>query len=168
MPMSNTISRYLIRCNIDYHVYPHHYAENVTDCAHAAHIEPALVAKAVVVASGKNGTRHFRVAVVPATREVDFEALSAYTREPIELAKEHELTVLFPDCAVGAVPALGNAYGLPTYVDEMLKNRGDTVYFEAGDHEALIEVKALHFRRLLVDAHSGAFSRARLPCTRPN
>ena len=74
----------------------------------------------------------------------------------MEFAKEYELTVLFPDCAVGAVPALGNAYKLQTIVDESMKARSDDIYFEAGDHEELIRVSSDQFRRLTVDAQFAA------------
>ncbi len=158
MTIANTLSDFLIDCDIDYHVFPHDYSESAEGSARAAHIDPARVAKAVVLATIGRKHRKYRVAVLPATRDVDLERLNELTDEPMEIAKEYELTVLFPDCAVGAVPALGSAYGLPTFVDESFKARWDEIYFEAGDHEELIRVSSDQFRRLTADAQWIAFS----------
>jgi Ala-tRNA(Pro) deacylase len=158
MSIANTVADYLIDCHIDYHVYPHDYAESAREAARAAHVEPARVAKAVVLATTRDKRRKYRLAVVPATRDVDVDELGRLTRERMELAKEYELALLFPDCAVGAVPALGSAYGLQTIVDESIKSRAEDVFFEAGDHEELIRVSADQFRRLMADARCAPIS----------
>jgi len=164
MPISNTISDFLIDCNIDYHVFSHDYTESAQESARAAHIEPCRLAKGVVMASTSGNRRSYRIAVLPASRDVDLDILSSLTREPLELAKEYELTLLFPDCAVGAVPVpvLGSAYGLRTIVDESIKSRWDDVFFEAGDHEELIRVSSDQFRRLMTDAQCASFSHSTL------
>jgi Ala-tRNA(Pro) deacylase len=158
MPIASTISDFLIDRNIDYHVFPHDYTESSKESARAAHIEPSRVAKAVVLATHVGTSRVYRVAVLPASRDINVDLLSELTRETMELAKEYELTVLFPDCAVGAVPALGSAYGLQTIVDEAIKDHWEDVFFEAGDHEELIRVSSDQFRRLMADARCAAFS----------
>ncbi|MFT4561560.1 MAG: Ala-tRNA(Pro) deacylase [Gammaproteobacteria bacterium] len=166
MPIASTISDFLIDRNIDYHVFPHDYTESSKESARATHIEPSRVAKAVVLATQSGTMRRYRVAVLPASRDIDVELLSELTRETMELAKEYELTILFPDCAVGAVPALGNAYGLQTIIDESIKDRWDDIFFEAGDHEELIRVSSDQFRRLMADARCAAFSYASTDTTR--
>ena len=159
MTIANTISDYLIDCDIDYHVFPHNYSESAEGSARAAHVDPARVAKAVVLATTDRKHRKFRVAVLPATRDIDLHAFSDLTRERVEFAKEYELTLLFPDCVVGAIPALGSPYGLQTIIDESMKARWEDIYFEAGDHEELIRVSSDQFRRLTADAQCAAFSR---------
>jgi len=159
MPIANTISDFLIDRDIDYHVFPHPYAETATESARAAHIEPRRIAKAVVLATKGNRHRKYRIAVLPATHDIDVEEIGHITHERLELAKEYELTVLFPDCATGAVPIFGEPYGLQTIVDESLKTSGENIFFEAGDHEELIRVSADQFERLMADAEFGAFSR---------
>ena len=74
------------------------------------------------------------------------------------LAAESELGNLFFDCEIGALPALGPAYGVETVVDDALAEQPD-IYFEAGDHEQLIHVSAETFQALLGDAiRHGHFS----------
>ena len=55
---------------------------------------------------------------------------------------------MFADCEVGALPAMGPAYGLETVVDDVLSEQPD-IYFEAGDHEQLIHVSAETFHILM-------------------
>ncbi len=47
---------------------------------------------------------------------------------------------LFGDCEPGAVPALGDAYGIQVIWDDDLKYTSD-IYIEAGDHEHLIRIE---------------------------
>ena len=74
------------------------------------------------------------------------------------LATESELAKLFSDCEIGALPALGPAYGIETVVDDAIAEQPD-IYFEAGDHEQLVHVSAESFNALLGDtARHGHFS----------
>jgi len=73
------------------------------------------------------------------------------------LATDRELSHLFKDCEPGAIPPLGRAYGIETIVDESLSG-SQGVYFEGGDHEALVHVTGEGFLRLMADAPRGQFS----------
>ena len=154
MAIADTLSDFLIDQDIDYHVFPHAYTESASEAARAAHVPPARVAKAVVIANKDGGRRRFRLVVLPATHEIDMHELEHCLHEHLELAKEYELPMIFPDCAVGAVPIIGEAYGLQTIVDQSLLNRSEDIFFEAGDHEELIRLSADQFNRLMSDALS--------------
>lgn len=75
----------------------------------------------------------------------------------IVLASEQDLYDLFEDCTIGAVPPLGDAYGVDVIFDNSLYERED-VYFEAGDHTDLIHVSGVDFRDLLCTARHGEIS----------
>ena len=157
MAIAPKVSDLFIDRGIDYHVVPHPYTENSVESAQYAHVNLDRLAKAVAVASGSGVDRRFRLAVLPASRDIDLKALTDICGEHVELAHEYELTVLFPDCAVGAIPVLGAAYHLDTIVDNALE-RQDEVYFEAGDHEELIRINADQFRNLMENAEFADFS----------
>jgi Ala-tRNA(Pro) deacylase len=55
------------------------------------------------------------------------------------LAPERELALCFPDCEAGAMPPLGNLWGLRVYADESLE-ANDRIAFNAGTHEELLEM----------------------------
>jgi len=57
----------------------------------------------------------------------------------------------------GAVPPLGQAFGIETIVDESLFDR-DEIYFECGDHCRVVHVTGRDFQKLMADASRGRFS----------
>jgi Ala-tRNA(Pro) deacylase len=157
MAIASRVSDYLIDQGFDYHVVPHPYTESSAESARAAHISADSVAKGVVVATDDSGHRQYRLAVVSAAHDIDLKALDELLGEHLDLAEEYELPILFPDCAIGAVPVLGAAYDLVTVVDKSIDTSHE-VYFEAGDHEELIRISGAQFRSLMADAQFGNFS----------
>jgi Ala-tRNA(Pro) deacylase len=127
-------------------------AHEASDCsleaAHRAHVAPHELAKAVVLET----PRKYLLAVVPADRRVDLAALGRDLGDDVTLANEGVLDTLLPDCAHGAVPAVGAAFGLETLWDPALGERGD-VYFEAGDHRTLVHMSGPFFAELMRTAH---------------
>ena len=75
----------------------------------------------------------------------------------LHLAEEEEIGTLFPDCEVGAIPPLGPAYGIETFLDQSVSTLAN-VYFEAGDHEELIHVSGEAFQTLLSGVRQGYYS----------
>jgi len=121
--------------------------------ARAAGISARRLAKSVVLCD----ERGYLVAVVPATHRLRLENLRAQLKRPLGLARESELPPLFKDCALGAVPPLGQVYGLEVIVDDSLIGQPE-VYFEGGDHQELLHVDGADFQRLLSNAKHGRFS----------
>ena len=64
---------------------------------------------------------------------------------------------MFTDCASGAVPPIGPAYGMETMVDDALVGLSE-IYFESGDHRGLIHVSGDQFLSLLREASHGWFA----------
>ena len=95
--------------------------------------------------------------VLPSVEHVDLTLLRGKFDYGMELAIESELTDLFPDCEIGAVPPIGPAWGLNTYLDESFLADDEEVYFEAGDHEELVRVSGDQFKNLLGDVDHGHY-----------
>jgi Ala-tRNA(Pro) deacylase len=91
------------------------------------------------------------MAVVPATHSVDIGALCRRFGREIGLAAEEDVAKLFADCEPGAAPPLGQVYGVETILDEAFVDAED-VYFEGGDHRALVHVNGSDFLKLMGDA----------------
>ena len=64
---------------------------------------------------------------------------------------------LFEDCDRGAVPPLGECYGLDVIVDNSIDAR-QPIYLEGGDHATLIRMEGVQFARLTANAWRGHFS----------
>jgi hypothetical protein len=73
------------------------------------------------------------------------------------LAMEHEVAQVFDDCDRGAVPAVGQAYGVQMLVDDHLREH-DLLYLEGGKGGALLRVSRDEFNRLMGGATRGPFA----------
>ena len=153
MVISATIERYLIQHRVDYELIPHPTTYSSHDTAKAAHIADDHIAKAVIVKDAQG----YAMVVIPASHWLKLEALQQEADRDFVLAAESDATKLFPDCAPGAIPPLGPAYDLETFMDERLTSLAN-VYFEAGDHEDLVHVNGDAFHTLLKGVRHGHFS----------
>jgi len=153
MTISITLKQYLEDHNVPYDTLEHNFSANSTEAAERAHVSGKRVAKAVIIKCGSA----FKMVLLPATRHVSFELLQSIARGA-ELATEGELMTLFKDCDVGAIPALGMAYGLAVIVDDSLVDDGD-VFFEGGDHKTLVRMNAEAFETMVHGTPHGKFSR---------
>lgn len=148
MAMSVILRTYLAHKGIAYDILPHRHTDSSVDSALTAHIPVEKLAKSVVL-EDENG---YLMAVIPANERLQLRRLHKTLGRNVELATEHELEKLFTDCETGAVPAVGDAFGMETVVDTRLDLCSD-VYIEAGDHEDLIHLKGVSFRKLMKDAN---------------
>ena len=153
MSIAASVERHLNQLGVQYDVIPHHHTSNSTYTAQAAHVPGEQVAKCVMLEDDQG----YVMAVLPATRKVDFDALHRRLGRDLELATESELAGMFTDCELGAIPPLGDAYGIDAIVDKSLLGKQD-IYFESGDHSGLVHVSGADFLRLMGDAPRDAIS----------
>lgn len=154
MAIAITLKKYLEDSGVEYELIKHDFASTSVRSAKMAHVSAEDMAKAVLLYDGKR----YIVAVVPATHKVQLGKLHRQFDRYMSLAFEPELHELFYDCSMGAIPPLGNAYGIDVMVDNHLDNCDD-VYFEAGDHTDLVHISGTDFRNLTADAYHGEISR---------
>jgi Ala-tRNA(Pro) deacylase len=147
MGIAITLKEYLSRMGTEYEVLSHPHTATALEAAQAARVPGDCLAKAVVLEDA-NG---YVMAVVPSTHQVRLGALSRQLKRDLHLARENELASLFKDCELGAMPPIGLAYGMETVVAEELAQEPE-VWFEAGDHEALVHVSGTEFRTLMSGA----------------
>lgn len=153
MAIALTLKDYLDRWGVEYDVVAHPYAGSSLKIAEAAHISGEQIAKPVIT----EDYRGYLMVVVPATHQVEFDQLDLQLDRRLIMATEEELADIFSDCDVGAVPAMGEAYGMDVALDDSLTQCND-VYFESGDHASLIHMRGEDFRDLMAEAAHGSFS----------
>jgi len=147
MEISDTLVGYLDSRGITYDRLSHRYTESSVNAAHAAHIPEEQLAKSVILEDDKG----YVMAVVPAHTHVKIGELNRLLNRKMGLATEVELLPLFKDCELGAIPPVGQAYGMETIVDRGLDDCSD-VYFESGNHVDLIHIQGDAFRELMKEA----------------
>lgn len=147
MAISPCMQAYLEKQSVNFQTVSHLYSETMWDSAVAADLLPAHVAKGVLL---KDQDQVFVMAVIPAKRRIDLDAVNNMLDAECKFATKEEVHTLFEDCQPGAVPAIGAAFGIETVWDSHL-NQSPHVYFEAGDHETLVDIEHESFERLFID-----------------
>lgn len=155
MTIADRLRAFMDGAGVTYDEVPHSRTVTTAGSAQAAHVPGRQVAKPVVI----HHEVGYALAVVPGTHRVELSTLQDVMQRRLGLASEEEVSKLFDDCAVGAVPPIGAAYGVPVYLDESLDKAAD-LYFEAGDHRTLVHVSGEAFRALMRDAKRARFSHA--------
>jgi Ala-tRNA(Pro) deacylase len=147
MSLAHRVENFLERHEVDFSVQLHPWSSSSLAAAHSAHVDEDSVAKSVVL----EDERGFVLAVLPASHRLELDRLRTELGRALHLSGESAATRLFPDCAVGAIPPLGAAYGLETVLDTKLEGR-EEIFFEGGDHESLVRVAGNVFLDLLTNA----------------
>ena len=153
MAIAETVENYLLDKSVDYQLVAHPYSGSSHETAEASHVREDHIAKAVIVKDSAG----YAMVIVPASHWVEMKHLRRELDRTFELVSERQLADLFSDCDTGAVPPLGPAYQIETFLDESLTTLAN-VYFEAGDHQHLVHVSGDGFRRLLSGVRHGHYS----------
>ena len=153
MAIAETVQRFLELQSVKYDLVPHPHTGSSHETAAAAHVSEDHIAKAVIVKDAAG----YAMVVAPASNWVEVEHLRKELNRDFHLATEDELAKLFSDCEPGAVPPLGPAYGIETFLDQALTSLAN-VYFEAGDHEQLVHATGEDFHNLLGGVRHGYYS----------
>jgi Ala-tRNA(Pro) deacylase len=153
MGIAIALQKFLEAQSVPYEVLEHKRTGCSQRTADVSHVPSECLAKGVVVRH-KDG---YILIVVPASRQVRLDEVGRWLQRPIALASEEEASALFPDCEYGAVPPIADAYGLAAFVDTSLEGQ-EHIYFEGGDHRALVHVTGTEFHRLMDKVPHGQFS----------
>jgi Ala-tRNA(Pro) deacylase len=152
MGIAITLQQFLEAQSVPYEVLEHKRTGCSQRTADASHVPSDCFAKGVVV-KHKDG---YVLTIVPASRRVRLEEVGRWLQRPVALATEEEASALFPDCEQGAIPPIAAPYGLAAVVDASLEGH-EHIYFEGGDHCALVHVTGAQFHRLMEGLPHGRF-----------
>jgi len=155
MTIATRLANYLSVTQTDYQVLAHKPTHSAADSAHAAHLSEASVVKSVLLRDRRSG--RYLMALAPASNRLKLGWLEAEENADLEMAREEELVGLFPDCEMGAVPGFGQAYHLDMVWDDQLAEQAQ-LYFEAGNHEELIQIDHDDFLQLFGTYRHNAIS----------
>lgn len=153
MSIATKLGAHLARKEIVFDLASHRWTTDAMSSAEASHISPDSLAKAVVVRASDG----YFLAVLPASQRISWSRLEGMLGESCAMATEQELDQLFEDCAHGAIPPIGECYGLDVIIDAGICERSD-VFFEAGDHKTLVHVSQAQFAQLSENARRARFA----------
>ena len=152
MTIAPTLQLHLDR-NVTYELITHEATTSSTRTAQACHVSGDCLAKGIVLRH--NGG--YMLAVLPASRHLRLLDLKLEIGADVDLADEGEIERLFPDCAPGAIPPIGECYDLDVIVDDSIQQPPE-IYLEGGDHTTLVHLSQAQFTRLMSGARHGRFS----------
>ncbi len=135
----------LDEAGVEYELLPHAHTESAAAEAEALGLEPADVAKTLVVKTPDGYVR----AVILSSHRLDLHKLrdvSGGGKHKVHLASEDDLRRDFPEFELGAVPPLGGGQRNPVVVDERVAGR-ETVVLEAGSHDESVRISAAELVR---------------------
>jgi len=137
MSIPRRIREYLDSQNISHEWLSHPEAFTAQEVAHSLHVSGKRLAKTVVLdAEGR-----LVMAVLPASHRLNLPELKAVLEvKRLEMLPESELTRLFPDCELGAIPPFGNLYGIEVWVDRAVAE-AEEIVFTAGTHVDAVRMK---------------------------
>ena len=144
MSVAATLQEYLDNHEVGYEVIEHGHTNSALRTAESAHVPGDQLAKSVLL-----GDEHsYLLAVIPATYRLEIGRLNQVTARHLEMIDEDEMEATFSDCERGAIPPVGEAYGIETVLETDLAKQ-EAIYFESGDHKHLIRMKGDDFRSLM-------------------
>lgn len=145
MAKMHDLLRYLDSNKVEYRVKEHAPAYSAHDVAVSTLISERELAKAILVSVDGR----FWMTVLRTDHRVNTQMIKrAFGAKQVHLAHEEDLESLFPDCQIGAMPPLGNLYGLPVMVDESLAE-DEEIVFNACTHTRVIRMKFKDFKELV-------------------
>ena len=130
--------------DIEYELHEHARAQTARQTARAEGVDPRTFAKVVGVHVVDDRAA---LLVLDATDQVDLaKARRALGYETVRLLTESELAALAPECEVGAIPAVGALFDLPTYADYAVESDPE-ISFNAGTHRLSVRVDRAAWER---------------------
>jgi Ala-tRNA(Pro) deacylase len=153
MAIAQTLQKYLAAKRVKYDVVAHEPTNSSMRTAETCHIPGDRLAKAVLLRDEMG----YALAVLPASHHIRLSELQRQFGDDVRLASEREIVELFQDCVRGAIPAVGECYGLDLVVDDSIDEQPE-VYFEGGDHSTLVHMSRAQFAGLTATARHGSFS----------
>ncbi|KAB0266367.1 aminoacyl-tRNA deacylase [Microvirga brassicacearum] len=153
MAIAPRLQRFLADQGVQYDVVAHEPTMSSLGTAHAGHIPEDRLAKGVVLSDGDR----YMMAVLPASHHLRLSDLRVELGQEVHLASEAEVEEIFTDCVRGAIPPVGECYGLDVIIDNSLNEHSD-FYIEGGDHTTLVHMTGSEFARLNPQAQHGSFS----------
>lgn len=140
------VQEFLAGRRVTYDAISHRDTYDAQRLAQVLHVPGQEIAKTVLLRA--DGGYTYLVCVLPATKTIDFEKVSAALGgSRVELATEVEIMQHCPDCEFGTLPPFGSQYGMKTLVEESLTS-DDEIVFEGNNHHEAIRMRYEDFQAI--------------------
>jgi Ala-tRNA(Pro) deacylase len=140
------VQEFLTDKHVGFRAISHRDVYDAQHLAQELHTPGREVAKTVLLRA--DHAYAYVVAVLPATKSIDFDKVSATLGgSDIALATEIEIKDHCPDCEMGTLPPFGSQYGMKTLVEVSL-TKDEEIVFEGNNHHEAIRMRYKDFQHL--------------------
>jgi HD-like signal output (HDOD) protein/prolyl-tRNA editing enzyme YbaK/EbsC (Cys-tRNA(Pro) deacylase) len=148
MSTSNTVHRFLEAQDIPFNLVPISASSNGALQSGDKEISFDAIARAIIL----KDMRGMLMAVLPSSCQLNLGVLNRQLHRRLQPAKTADYRGVFADCQPKLLPALGEAYGFETIIDDSLLDQ-DYVYLFTGNPGELVRISGQDFQLL----HSNAW-----------
>lgn len=152
MGIAGTIADYLLDSDIACELIPHPNTGTARASSSTSGVPADRVVEAIVIKDADA----FMLALVPASRHIQFDKLQQLVGDEVNIAGEKEIKTLFVNCAPRSVPAFRAVYEPDVVMDDSLSEQPD-FEIEGGDHANLVRISG-NFQKLVRGARHGRFT----------
>ncbi len=131
--------------HIPYDILLHSQTFSSTETAQETHTKGKEFAKTIMVKVDDK----MMMAVLPANYDLDLRLLTeVMNAKKVSLASEQEFSPMFKDSKIGAMPPMGNLYGMEVIMDNEMKDDNE-ISFNACNHEEIIRMKFSDYENMV-------------------
>ncbi|OGZ34301.1 MAG: hypothetical protein A2Y98_03535 [Candidatus Portnoybacteria bacterium RBG_19FT_COMBO_36_7] len=168
MPIPKSLLSFLDKRKIKYETLKHRIVYTAYDKAATLGLKPQQVAKTIIVNLDK---KDHVLGLIPANKNLDKKKLMALinkqrqkaklpNHKKIDFADEKWMKKTLKGIKLGATPAFGILYKLPTFIDSALANQ-PKIIINAGDYQNSFKIAPSSLFKLDKNAIKGSFSQAK-------
>lgn len=144
MSIPQSVQVYLTKHNVHYKKIQHEVTNTALANSTKLHCNPSDMAKVIVLKLDEM----YAMFVLPSNEKIHIPTLKNELHvNKTHMLTESELRSFFLDCEVGAQPAMGSLYNIPTFLSNDLKSHF-SLYFNGGTHTDVIEMETRDFIKL--------------------
>ncbi len=168
MPIPKSLLNFLDKNKVKYEIIKHRVVYTALDKAATLKLKPQAVAKTVVVSLDN---KEHALALIPANKNLDKkkllvlinkqrQRLKQFAFKKLDFAKEQWMKKNLKGVKVGATPAFGIFYKLPTSIDNGLLKSAKLI-INAGDYENSLKITPASLFKIDKAIIKGNFSQAK-------
>ncbi len=157
MPIPKKITKYLEKAKVKYEPVKHKTVYTAHDKAATLRVPEKIVGKTLVMKFDRN----VGLVLIPANKNLDKVKFRKVAKaKNVDFVKEAWMKKNLKGVKVGAIPAFGNLFKLPTFVEKSLL-RNPKIILNSGDYNFSIKISSINFKKLIPDLITGSFGKAK-------
>ncbi len=157
MAIPQKVIKFLERAKVKYEPIEHKTVYTAHDKAATLRVLEKIVGKTLVMKFDRN----VGLVLIPANKNLDKVKFKKIAKaKKVDFVKEAWMKKNLKGVKVGAIPAFGNLFKLPTFVEKSLL-RNPKIILNSGDYNFSIKISSINFKKLIPDLITGSFGKAK-------